>query len=47
VKVVNIVLFFWYNEGKNVAVEILNWGTRVQIVLEAAQGTVYRQLDIL
>ena len=47
VKVVNIVLFFWYNEGKNAAVEILNWGTRVQIVLEAAQGTVYRQLDIL
>jgi len=46
VKVVNIVLFFWY-KGKNAAVEILNWGTRVQIVLEAAQGTVYRQLDIL
>jgi len=41
VKVVNTVLFFWYNEGKNAAVEILNWGTRVQIVLEAAQGLDY------
>ncbi|KAG2642966.1 hypothetical protein PVAP13_2KG291100 [Panicum virgatum] len=27
--------------GKNAAVEILNWGTRVQIVLEAAQGLDY------
>ena len=47
VKFANPVLFFWYNEGKHAAVEILNWGTRVRIVLEAAQGMVYRQLDIL
>ena len=47
VKFANPVLFFWYNEGKHAAVEILNWGTRVRIVLEAAQGMVYSQLDIL
>jgi hypothetical protein len=47
VKVVNTVLFFYYNEGKHAAVEILNWGTRVRIVLEAAQGMVCSQLDIL
>ncbi|RLM86685.1 putative LRR receptor-like serine/threonine-protein kinase [Panicum miliaceum] len=35
------VLFFWYNEGKHAAVELLNWGTRVRIVLEAAQGLDY------
>lgn len=29
---------WWYNEGKRAAVEVLDWGTRVRIVLEAAQG---------